>query len=142
MSTTSKSPRRVALAALAVGRRTLPDYPHRFAPKTYTQPQLLACLVLMRFHKADFRGITAILQDNPTLCDALGLQRVPHFTTLHKACRRLIRRPVVRQLLSASAKLLLGRKRTIVRAAHHIVRKMNMQHVEMTRYFYKSSGRY
>ena len=23
-----------------------------------------------------------------------------------------------------------------------IVRKMNMQHVEMTRYFYKSSGRY
>jgi CRP/FNR family cyclic AMP-dependent transcriptional regulator len=32
--------------------------------------------------------------------------------------------------------------RTIVRAAHHIVRKMNLQHVEMTRYFYKSSGRY
>ena len=32
--------------------------------------------------------------------------------------------------------------RTIVRAAHQIVRKMNLQHVEMTRYFYKSSGRY
>lgn len=32
--------------------------------------------------------------------------------------------------------------RTIVRAAHDIVRRMNLQYVEMTRYFYKSSGRY
>ncbi|MCK5134128.1 MAG: transposase, partial [Candidatus Sabulitectum sp.] len=105
------------MTALAIGQRTLPTYAHRFAPKTFTQPQLLACLVLMRFHKADFRGIVAILQDNPSLCDALQLKRVPHFTTLHKAYRRLIRMPVVRQLFSASAKLLLGRKRTIPQAA-------------------------
>ena len=114
MSITSKSPRRVALA---VGRRTLPDYAHRFAPKTYTQPQLLACLVLMRFHKTDFRGIAAILEDNPALRDTLQLIRTPHFSTLHKAYRRLIRLPNVRQLLSTSAKLLLGRKRTIHKAA-------------------------
>ncbi len=105
------------MTALAIGRKTLPDYAHRFAPKTYTQPQLLACLVLMRFHKTDFHGIAAILQDNPTLCELLGLQRVPHFTTLHKASRRLINRPAVRQLLSSSVKLMLGRKRTIARAA-------------------------
>jgi hypothetical protein len=117
MSTTSKSPRRVALAALAVGQRTPPDYAHRFAPKTFTQPQLLACLVLMRFHQTDFRGIAAILQDNPTLCAALQLKRVPHFTTLHKAYRRLIHMPTVRQLFSTSAKLMLGRRRTVPRAA-------------------------
>ena len=105
------------MAALAVGQQTLPDYTHRCSPKTFTRPQLLACLVLMRFHRTDYRGIVAILDDNPTLCDALQLKRVPHFTTLHKAYRRLIRMPIVRQLFSASAKLLLKRKRTVARAA-------------------------
>lgn len=32
--------------ALAVGRATLPQYAHRFAPHKFTQPQLFACLVL------------------------------------------------------------------------------------------------
>jgi CRP-like cAMP-binding protein len=32
--------------------------------------------------------------------------------------------------------------RLIVRAAHQIVRRMNLQYVEMTRYYFKSSGRY
>lgn len=41
----------VAFAALEVGRRTLPDYAHRFAPKTFTQPQLFACLVLKAFFR-------------------------------------------------------------------------------------------
>jgi len=45
-------------------------------------------------------------------------------------------------LLDTHPKVVYQVMRTIVRAAHHIVRKMNMQHVEMTRYFYKSSGRY
>lgn len=45
-------------------------------------------------------------------------------------------------LLETHPKVVYQVMRTIVRAAHHIVRKMNMQHVEMTRYFYKSSGRY
>jgi transposase len=117
MSRTSRSPRRVALTALAIGQRTLPAYAHRFAPKTFTQPQLLACLVLMRFHKTDYRGAVALLDDNPALCGELGLKRVPHFTTLHKAHRRLLRLPITRQLLCTSAKLLLKRKRTVTRAA-------------------------
>lgn len=105
MSRTSKSPRRVAIAALLIGQQGLPDYAHRFAPKTFTQPQLLACLVLMRFHKADFRGVCAILKDNPTLRRDLGLKRTPHFTTLHKA-QRLIRHAQARLLLGASARQL------------------------------------
>ncbi len=48
MSRTSKSPRRVALAALAIAQRVLPAYSHPNVPKTFTQPQLLACLVLNR----------------------------------------------------------------------------------------------
>lgn len=111
MSSTSKSPRRVAIMALAVGKRSLPAYAHRFAPKTFTQPQLLACLVLMRFHKTDYRGITAILTDHPTLLADLGLTRVPHFTTLQKAHHRMIRFAVVRDLLATSVEMRLRRRR-------------------------------
>lgn len=117
MNRTSKSPRRVALAALAIGQQALPAYAHRFAPRTFTQPQLLACLVLMRFHKTDFRGIAAILGDHPLLCAELGLPRVPHFTTLHKAQRRLLRYASVRQLLDASVRRLMRRRQVVRHAA-------------------------
>jgi hypothetical protein len=85
MSTSSKSPRRVALVALALAKESLPAYAHRFGPKVFTQPQLLACLVLKRFFKTDYRGISAVLADTPRLCAELGLQKVPHWTTLQKA---------------------------------------------------------
>lgn len=90
MSTTSKSPRKVAAVAYEVGRRSLPVYASRFSRKDFTQPQLFACLVLRRFHKTDYRGIVAILGDNSTLCADLELTKVPHFTTLQKAERKLL----------------------------------------------------
>jgi len=91
MSATTKSPRAVALSALAIARDALPAYSHRSSPKTFTQAQLFACLVLKTFHKTDFRGAVAILHDMPGLVGELGLKRVPHFTTLHKAAGRLLR---------------------------------------------------
>ena len=113
MSTTSKSPRRVLLVAYAVGQSSLPDHPHRFAPKTFTQPQLFACLVLKVRMKLDYRGITALLLDAPTLCAAIGLKRVPHFTTLQKASHRLLRCAKVTRLLGATVRCGLGRRRRI-----------------------------
>src|SRR5688572_24827610 len=100
MSTTTKSPRKVALSALAIAELALPTYSHRSSPKTFTQPQLFACLALKTFHKTDFRGVAAILHDMPGLVAELGLKRVPHFSTLHKAAGRLLR--------AASAGKLLG----------------------------------
>lgn len=90
MSTTSKSPRKVAAVAYEIGQRSLPVYASRFSRRDFTQPQLFACLVLRRFHKTDYRGIVAILEDNPTLCEDLELRKVPHFTTLQKAERKLL----------------------------------------------------
>jgi integrase len=43
MFTTSKSPRKVALVPVELARRALPDYAHRFSPRKFTQPQLVAC---------------------------------------------------------------------------------------------------
>ncbi|MEX0653450.1 MAG: hypothetical protein WD151_04930, partial [Phycisphaeraceae bacterium] len=113
MSTSSKSPRKVALAALAVGKEALPDYTHVNSPKTYTQPQLFTCLVLKRFFRQDYRGIAACLKDMPALCQAIGLPRVPHFTALQKAERRLLKIAPVRKLLNASVERTLGKRTQI-----------------------------
>ena len=109
MSTTSKSPRKVALVALAVGKEALAAYSHRFSPKVFTQAQLLACLALKEFFKTDYRGITAILADTPSLTDAIGLKKVPHWTTLQKATRRVLNNASVQKLLDAT--VALGRRR-------------------------------
>src|SRR5215207_7503555 len=67
-------------------------YGQKFSPKVYTQPQLFACLVLKVFFKTDYRGVTVLLEEWPELAGALGLGlgRVPHWTTLQKAGRRLL----------------------------------------------------
>jgi len=87
---TSKSPKRVLQFAYLVGGLVLPDYSHRFSPKTYTQPQLFACLVLKEFLQLDYRKLAALLEDTGELAAVIDLARVPHFTTFQKAAARLL----------------------------------------------------
>jgi hypothetical protein len=77
MQRTSKSPRKVALEALAVAERTLPAYAHRFSPRKFTQPQLFALLVLKTHQGKDYRGVIALLEDMPELVRDLGLKKLP-----------------------------------------------------------------
>jgi hypothetical protein len=105
------------LASLAVARRALPAYAHKFSPKKFTQHQLFACLVLKNFWKTDYRGVVVQLAEHPTLLAALQLRRVPHFTTLQKASRRLLTQARVQRLLDASVRQHLRRKRRVPSAA-------------------------
>src|SRR6516165_7841162 len=91
MNTLTKSPMKVAREALAVGAHALPRYSHTNSPKKFTLPQLFSCLVLKTFFKTDYRGIEQLLVDLPDLRNTLRLAEVPHFTTLHKAARRLLK---------------------------------------------------
>jgi hypothetical protein len=102
MSLTSKSPRKVALEALAVAREILPAYAHRFSPRKFTQHQLFALLVLKTHQRQDYRGVTALLEDMPELAHDLGLPCVPHFTTLQKAAERMLTDARVQQLLGGT----------------------------------------
>ena len=120
MSTASKSPRKVAAVALEVGRRSLPRYSHRYSRRDYTLAQLFALLVLRQLFKTDYRGITAYLHDWPTLQQDLGLKKVPHFTTLQKAERRLFAAARVQRLLSHTVGLYHGDEADEQPAAHHI----------------------
>jgi len=109
MSTASKSPRKVAAVALEVGRRSFPRYSHRYSRRDFTLAQLFALLALRQFFKTDYRGIVAVLHDWPTLRQDLGLEKVPHFTTLQKAERRLFSAERVRCPLEPHRRALLWR---------------------------------
>lgn len=93
------------MAAYKIAKSTLPQYAHRYSPKKFTQPQLFVCLVLKIFFKTDYRGIAAILTDSPNLCKSFDMVKVPHFTTLQKASKKLLCFAVVDKLLKATVDL-------------------------------------
>jgi hypothetical protein len=85
--------------AYVAGKFALPVYSHRCSPKTFTQPQLFACLVLKEFLRLDYRKLAALLTDTPDLCKTIELSKVPHFTTFQKAAQRLLVATPARRLL-------------------------------------------
>jgi len=87
---TSKSTLTVARMALRAACDNLPDYAHRKSPKKFTQPQLLAALVIKEFLQLDYRGLHVLLMEWSDLQCVLDLTKVPHFTTLCAAANRLL----------------------------------------------------
>ena len=90
---TSKSTLTVARMALRAARASLADHAKTKNPKKFTQPQLMACLVVKEFLQLDYRGTQMLLMEWSDLRDVLGLTQVPHFTTLCAAAKRLLRKP-------------------------------------------------
>ena len=117
MYTLTKSALGVARRALGAGQAGLRRYGHKFSPKVYTQPQLFTCLVLKVFFKTDYRGVTVLLEEWAELAGAVGLCRIPHWTTLQKACRRLLTLRRADRLLTVTVRRLLGRRRRVRRGA-------------------------
>ena len=134
---TSKSPRRVLQVAHEAARRALPAYGHIYSPKKFTQPQLLACLVLKEFLRLDYRGLAASLGDQPELARAIDLREVPHFTTFQKAAARLLRAEPARRAFDAVLDLALkakARKRRVRLAA---VDGTGLESRHVSRYYVK-----
>ena len=88
----TKSPRAVAREALRLARETLPAYSSKFSRKDFTQHQLFAVLALKTFLKADYRGVAQVLADFAELHQDLGLEEVPHYSTLCYAAKRLLKK--------------------------------------------------
>ena len=80
---------RVAAWALTVARRKLPDYSCPRSPHRYTQPQLLAIMVLRVFTRQTYRGIVELLEESDGLRRVLELDRVPRHTTLEEFASRV-----------------------------------------------------
>ena len=105
------------MVALAAGKEAFSDYSHTCSPQKFTQPQLFACLVLKEFEKKDYRGAMQLLIDCSDLRDAIELEAVPHYTTLQKASRRLLKIDRVRQLIADTSAKILGVGKSVPYAA-------------------------
>ncbi|MFD1112616.1 hypothetical protein [Pseudoroseomonas ludipueritiae] len=71
----------------------------------FTQAQLIALLVLRQFLRSDYRGLATLVAEWQDLRKALGLRKVPHYSTLADAARRQLppwTRPVWERSKSAS----------------------------------------
>lgn len=87
--TTTDSPLAFAREAVEVARAALPAHSSKYSRKDFTQHQLAALLAVKQFLRTGYRGLVAYLRDWAELREALGLARVPHFTTAQKALQRL-----------------------------------------------------
>jgi hypothetical protein len=90
--TLTKSPVNLCLTALEVAEAALPAYSSRRSRKDFTQHQLFAILVLRLFFKTDYRGICELLEELRDLREALDLKKVPHYSTLCHAEKRLLKK--------------------------------------------------
>jgi hypothetical protein len=102
----TRSPVALARKALEVTRQAVPAYSSKFSKKAFTQHQLLAMLALEQFLKTDDRGLVAYLADCSDLRDVLGLTKVPHFTTLFHARKRLAKKGALSACCARSSRLL------------------------------------
>jgi hypothetical protein len=92
MRRSTRSPVALARKALRVASHAMPAYASKFSKRDFTQHQLLAMVVLKQFFKTDDRGLIALLHDLPELRGVLGITKVPHFTTLFHAQKRLAKK--------------------------------------------------
>jgi hypothetical protein len=88
----SKSPTQVARVAYLTAREALEPFACAQSKHTFTQPQLLAILILKTFFQTDYRGIVALLSEWSDLRLELELKRVPHYSTLCYAEKRLLKK--------------------------------------------------
>jgi hypothetical protein len=88
----TKSPRAVAREALRLAHESLPAYSSKYSRQDYTQHQLFALLALKTFLKTDYRGLAQMLDDFAELRQDLGLDEVPHYSTLCYAAKRLLKK--------------------------------------------------
>jgi hypothetical protein len=96
---------RFAHVAREVAEAVLPTYRSKYSKHLFTQPSLLAILCLMRYEDWTFREAEVRLGEHQELCAALGVERVPDYTTLYRFLRRLDREVLTQALTAAVARL-------------------------------------
>lgn len=78
-----------ARRAYEEAKASLPNYTHRNSPKTYTLPQLAACVMLKFYLNMTYRDAEEWLLATDKVCEVLELEQVPNYSTLARAYRKL-----------------------------------------------------
>ena len=95
--------------SMVVARRSLEDYSCPKSCHTFTQPQLLGCLILKTYLKLTYRGIVELLEASDGLYAAIGLSRVPAHTTLKEFAKRVLSPAMLDQAVAQLFELLVER---------------------------------
>jgi hypothetical protein len=97
---------RVAKLSLCLARKFMPSYSHPKSPHKFTQPQLMACLILRAYLKETYRGVVDQLDASKELRETLGLQRLPDYSTLKRFADRSAVAEITDAILADLAKSL------------------------------------
>jgi hypothetical protein len=85
----TKSILALARAARQTAERAVPRYSAVTSRHDFTQPQLVALLVVRHALDLDYRAVATLAAEWAELRRVLGLRRAPHYSTLCYAARRL-----------------------------------------------------
>ena len=80
---------RVARQAYELAKGVFPLYTHKNSPKTFTQPQLAACVLLKVYLNLSYRNTEEWLLASDKVCEALELQEVPDHSTISRMYKRM-----------------------------------------------------
>jgi hypothetical protein len=100
---------------LIVARRQLNDYSCPKSKHTFTQPQLLSCLVLKSYKKLTYRGTSELLEASDQLRAVLGLDQAPAHTTLLEFAKRTCSPALIDTLVGQVLALLQQQHGLVVR---------------------------
>lgn len=95
---------RLARVAHVAACRAVPTYRTEKSRHDFTQPQLLAILVLQKSFDMTYRQVTEMLRAMPGVREVLGLASVPHWTTLHKFATRRCTIELINDILARLAR--------------------------------------
>lgn len=74
----------VVRLSMRAARACVSQYSYIKSGHDFTQPQLITSLVLRAYLRTTYRGVVELLAETPDVREAMGLERLPHFTTLQK----------------------------------------------------------
>ena len=80
---------RFAELAYRAAQASYPKYRRKKSKKTFTQPQLIACVLLKMYLNISDRDCEDWLQATDRVCQALELSEVPDHSTLNRTFQRL-----------------------------------------------------
>ncbi len=80
---------RSARIAYRLAQASLPQYSHPKSPQLYTLPQLAACVVLKFYLNLSYRDTEEWLLATDAVCQVLGLESVPNYSTLQRTAKKL-----------------------------------------------------
>lgn len=94
----------VELSSGLIRDARIPLYSSKYSKKIYTQHQLLILLLLKEYLSEDYRDAVELTEIMDSLREKIHLDKVPHFTTIHKFCQR-IRSSILTRLLNRLMKM-------------------------------------